>query len=129
MKKRNAKVLQDKLSSFIKKEESLENLYNYLKNNDKETNPKELEKILKELSKEYEWLTIGVTGQFIEKQGTRKFIENLTKIRLEEMINIKNDLIAFLNGRFISLYDALSWHIKDLDKEFEKYFGDEGDEQ
>lgn len=91
---RNAKILQDKLSSFLKTEESLENLYNYLKN-DKKNNPEELEKI-----------------------------QNLTKIRLKEMINIKNDLIAFLNGRFLSLYDALSWHIPNLDKEF-KIFDDE----
>lgn len=127
---KNAKILQDKLSCFLKKEESLENLYNFLKNDTqkKETNPEELLKILKELSKEYECFTIEFLGQVIEKQEARKFIENLTKIRLEEMINIKNDLIAFLNGRFISLYDALSWHIKNLDKEFEKYFDDENDD-
>lgn len=120
---KNAKVLQDKLSCFLKKEESLENLYNYLKN-DKENNSEEIEQELKELSKEHEWVTIEVIGQFMEKQGARKFIENLTKIRLKEMINIKNDLIAFLNGRFLSLYDALSWHIPNLDKEF-KIFDDE----
>lgn len=94
----NAKILQDKLSCFLKKEESLENLYNYLKN-DKKNNPEELEKI-----------------------------QNLTKIRLEEMIKIKNDLIAFLNGRFLSLYEALSWYIENLDKEFKIFFDDENDD-